>query len=171
MPETDVSREKTGPIALTAPAAGQAHPWGLLRIAGPAKVSALERLRDNSTDYAILNKDDDIIAECFGRVAENKHVPSYANASRFVACWNACRGLTAEQVAQINHTMKLLKIVPGETPVPDFLATIPAKLAAFDAMREALEEISNTVSEEKDGAVPAWTIARAALTQADEASK
>lgn len=83
---------------------------------------------------------------------------------RMVRATNACRGLTAEQV----------EAIPGLIGTPEFRAAFDAKLAAFEAMREALGyalERLELTTPKTGGHVKAAKKARAALTLADEAAK
>ena len=68
-----------------------------------------------------------------------EHPEADANAARIVACVNACRGLTAEQVAAIPRLRPLLDPNPEMDQM--IVGGITKHFAAFEAMRKALETL------------------------------
>ncbi len=77
-------------------------PWETIRAAVP---------QDGELDCGILGRTTSgklrVIAEAFGRVSETDRPDAYANASRIVACVNACEGIADPSV--VSELMKMLK--------------------------------------------------------------
>ncbi len=184
MPDQDVSRGKAGeahtPVCLVCGKpeqgalcsscgalrkTGQAHTPGLLFTEGPTTRggSPIEEtfiVGNEGWAYSGDQKQRTIAVVGHWRDRPN----GTEDANRLTACWNACRGLSAEQVA----------LIPSLATLESFggLEHLPAKLAAFDAMRVALDTI---VGEMQNGDFPAAAmlkkLGRAALKLADETEK
>lgn len=167
-----------------------AHMPGEWRVERHAEIDNLESIENGCAPRVITIRapeiDDrdnfftDWIADC-GFTDDDE-----ANAHRIVLCINACTGLSAEQVAGIPGLIKsydaIHVVAAGGERILAALNSmggakgIETKLAAFDAMREALgnlldniEDASQHVSLVDGSELSDYKEARAALALADEA--
>lgn len=132
-------------------------PFGLT-IKGPGR--SIPSFSDGG-DYALLDHDGAIIAEAFHHVSyatsdDEGTRPAEANARRLAAGWNACIGITTDELEEIARTGGMLG--PRED--------VERIAAQRDSLLDALEKLIEAVEDNKRDSLLELIVAHDAIAKA-----